>query len=54
MQLDASLLLDLRGARGSMGLGEHVEQGHTNSPSRRLLPSADFNLEARAAASIPR
>jgi hypothetical protein len=47
-QLELSLLFDLRGANGSMGFGEHSEQGHRKSPSRRLL-SEDLDLDAVAA-----
>lgn len=47
MQLETSLLLDFRGARGSMGFGEQIEHGHTNSPSRRFT-SADLDLGADA------
>ena len=38
MQLEVSLPV-LRGASGSMGLGEHTEHGHTKSPSLRPLIS---------------
>ncbi len=44
-QLELSLLFDLRGANGSMGFGEHSEQGHKKSPSRRLL-SEDLDFDA--------
>jgi hypothetical protein len=44
-QLDVSLEFDLRGANGSMGLGEHVGQGQTNRASRRLPPSEDFAFD---------
>ena len=47
-QLEASLTADFLGANGSIGLGEHIEHGQINSPSRRLPASDDLDFSSEA------